>query len=46
MNAVYSLVIANIAIWAGFGIYFLFLSKKQQTIKKQIQALSQQIDSE
>lgn len=45
MNAVYSLVAANIALWLGFAAYFLLLSKKQQKIEKQLQALSQQLDT-
>lgn len=46
MNAVYSLVIANIALWCGFAFYFLVLSKKQQKIQKQLQSLAAQLDSE
>lgn len=46
MNAIYSLVFANIALWLGFGIYFLILGKKQQKTEKQLQALTQQLDTE
>lgn len=46
MNALYSLVAANIALWCGFAFYFLMLSKRQQRIQKQLQSISEQLDTE
>ncbi len=44
MNAVTSLIIANIAIWIGFAGYFFYLSKNQQAISKRINSIVNQIN--
>ncbi len=44
MNAVTSLICANIGLWLGFAVYFLLLSKKQRQIERQIKILSEQMD--
>ena len=44
MNAITSLIIANIAIWVGFAGYFLYLTKNQQNITKRLNSIASQIN--
>ena len=44
MNAVTSLICANIGLWLGFAVYFFIIVQKQRQIEKQIKILSEQMD--
>ena len=46
MNAVTSLIIANIAIWAGFVGYFVYLTKKQHNLSQRLNSIANQINND
>ncbi len=46
MNAVTSLIIANIAIWTGFIGYFAYLTKKQHSLSQRLDSIANQINND